>query len=128
MKKTITVECVAQTEAFGSALADALFADFMASGNFGLGNADFAGSGIVTLHRQEGKGSLATALANVGQKCRQEWPICQKHGVLLCFLVPFWVVRRLIKAPVRPLAMLRSAGARGSLYDSLKLFEEDERS
>ena len=111
-----------------TALADALFADFMASGNFGLGNADFAGSGIVTLHRQEGKGSLATALANVGQKCRQEWPICQKHSALLLFLVPFWVVRRLLKAPVRPLSMLRSAGARGSLYDSLKLFEEDERS
>ncbi|MBR2311722.1 MAG: nucleotidyltransferase family protein [Clostridia bacterium] len=111
-----------------TALADALFADFMASGNFGLGNADFAGSGIVTLHRQEGKGSLATALANVKKKCREEWPLCQKHGALLLFLVPFWVVRRLLKAPVRPLSMLRSAGARGSLYDSLKLFEEDERS
>lgn len=110
-----------------TALADALFADFMASGNFGLGNADFAGSGIVTLHRQEGKGSFATALLNVTQKCREEWPLCKKYRVLLLFLVPFWVVRRLLKAPVHPLSMLRSAGARGTLYDSLKLFEEDER-
>ncbi|MBE6604885.1 MAG: hypothetical protein E7639_04180 [Ruminococcaceae bacterium] len=109
------------------AQADALFADFMASGNFGRGNADFAGSGIVTLHRTSGKGALATALTNVSEKCKAAWPICSRHPVLLGVLVPFWIARRLLKAPIRPLSMLQSSAARGKLYDDLKLFEKDER-
>jgi hypothetical protein len=36
-------------------LADALFADFLAGGNFGRGNAAYAGSAVVTLRRREGK-------------------------------------------------------------------------
>ena len=113
-------------EEHDAALADALFADFMASGNFGHGNNDFRGSAIVTLHRQEGKGSLATALSNIKEKCQNEWQITEKHTWLLLFFVPFWILRRLLKAPVRPIAMLRSAGERGKLYDSLGLFEEEQ--
>ena len=109
-----------------AALADALFADFMASGNFGRGNADFAGSGIVTLHREEQRSALGTALSGVAAKCRREWPMCEKHPVLLAFFVPFWVIRRLLRAPVRPVSMLRAAGRRGKLYDQLQLFQNSE--
>ena len=105
-----------------AALADALFADFMASGNFGRGNAAYEGSAIVTLHR-EGKKGLATALDNVREKCRAEWPITKKHPILLLYYVPFWVIRRMLKAPVHPLLMLKSADARGKLYDTLVLFQ-----
>ncbi len=109
-----------------AALADALFADFMASGNFGHGNADFAGSGVVTLHREREEGALSTALASVKEKCKQEWTIAEKHPALLMFFVPFWVLRRMLKAPVRPLSMLRSAGRRGEIYDRLQLFKNSE--
>lgn len=108
------------------ALADSLFADFMASGNFGRANADFAGSGIVTLHRTSGKSALSTALGNICEKCKVAWPCCARHPVLLGIFVPFWTVRRLLKAPVRPLSMLQSAAARGRLYDELQLFEKDK--
>ena len=109
-----------------AALADALFADFMASGNFGHANPDFAGSGVVTLHREDGKNALLTALESVRKKCQEEWQITAKYPVLLVLFVPFWVVRRMLRAPVRPLSMLRSAGQRGKLYDQLRLFENKE--
>lgn len=108
-----------------TALADALFADFMESGNFGRANENFAGSAIVTLHRETGKGTLKTALKNVKEKCKATWPVAARHPALLILFVPFWILRRILKAPVRPLAMLRSAGERGKLYDQLKLFERD---
>ena len=110
-----------------AALADALFEDILKAGNFGRGNADYRGSAIVTLHR-EGRGALATALLNVCEKCRAEWPVTQKHPALLLYYVPFWVMRRMIKAPVHPFSMLRSADTRGKLYDRLSLFESKQSS
>ncbi len=107
-------------------LADALFADFMASGNFGRGSTAYAGSAIVTLHREKGKGSLVTAFHNLCEKCYEEWEISRKHKLLLVLFLPLWVVRRMLRAPVKPLSMLRAAGARGKLYDALCLFEESE--
>ena len=108
------------------ALADELFADFLASGNFGNGNLLFVGSATVTLNRQRGKGALATAIASVSEKCKREWPVTAKNPFLLLFFVPFWVIRRVLKSPTRPLSMLRSAKKRGELYDKLKLFEKEE--
>ncbi|MBQ3063781.1 MAG: nucleotidyltransferase family protein [Clostridia bacterium] len=112
-------------DACDSALADALFADILAAGNFGRANANFAGSAIVTLHGKREKSSLATALAGVKEKCLAEWQIAEKHRALLIFLVPFWIVRRMLRAPVKPLSMLRSASARAALYDKLSLFKKD---
>lgn len=109
------------------ALADALFTDFLASGNFGNGNLDFVGSATVTLNREKGKGALATAISSVSGKCKREWPISAKHPSLLLFLVPFWVIRRVLRSPTRPLSMLRSAGKRGKLYDRLELFSTDKK-
>lgn len=108
-----------------AALADTLFADFTASGNFGKGNDAYAGSGVVTLHRESGASALRTALINVSEKCKAEWTVAKKHPVLLLFFVPFWILRRLLSAKgrIRPLKMLGHAGARGKLYDSLALFE-----
>ncbi len=133
--ETVTLACCrhlglpAESSPFAggdAALADALFADFMASGNFGHGNADFAGSGVVTLHREAGKGTLSTALANVKEKCKKEWPIAERYPALLVLFLPFWVLRRMLKAPVRPLSMLRSAGRRGEIYDQLEIFKNSE--
>ncbi len=108
-----------------AALADALFADMMASGNFGRGNADYAGSAIVTLHRDEKRGALGNALQNVATKCKTEWKCAEKHPILLLVLVPFWVVRRILKkGAVRP-QMLAAADKRGKLYDRLKLFKKE---
>ena len=106
-------------------LADALFADMLTAGNFGRANADYAGSAIVTLHGTTGKSGLAAALIRVKEKCETEWPTAKKHRVLLLPLVPYWIVRRILKAPVRPVSMLRSATARAELYDKLKLFEKN---
>lgn len=108
------------------ALADALYADILAAGNFGRANADFAGSAIVTLRRKKGRGALSTALSNVAEKCRAEWQICEKHPLLLAVFVPYWVLRRCLRAPVRPLSMLRSASARGALYDKLAIFSRED--
>ena len=108
-----------------AALADALFADMLAAGNFGRRNEDYAGSAIVTLHGTKGKGGFATALSGVREKCRREWPTCQKHPLLLAFFIPYWILRRLLRAPVKPVSMLRSATARAALYDKLSLFQKD---
>jgi len=106
-------------------LADALFADFMKSGNFGRADEAYAGSGVVTLARDPDKGALGNALANVKAKCRAEWSLTEKHPFTLLFFVPFWVIRRLFSSGrrVRVLRMLRSADERGRLYDSLALFD-----
>ena len=109
------------------ALADALFTDFLASGNFGNGNLDFTGSATVTLNREKGKGALSTAVSSVSGKCKREWPISAKHPSLLLFFVPFWVIRRVLRSPTRPLSMLRSAGKRGKLYDKLELFSSEKK-
>ena len=53
--------------------------------------------------------------------------MAEKHPALLADLVPFWILRRLLSAPVRPLSMLRSAAARGRLYDDLALFARDDQ-
>lgn len=108
-------------------LADALYADFLAGGNFGRGDAAYAGSAVVTLNRHEGKGAFATALCNVKEKCRTRWPITKKCPPLLLFFIPFWVICRMLRGDrgVSPAAMLRSAGARGRLYDQLHLFEKE---
>ncbi len=102
-------------------VADALFADILDGGNFGRANADYAGSAIVTLQGGD-KGGLATALSALRRKCESEWPIAEKHPVLLLYFIPFWVIRRLTRAPVR-LSMLRSAERRNRLYNKLALFE-----
>lgn len=107
-------------------LSDALFADFMASGNFGSGNAAYAGSGVVTLRRTPGKGALATAISGVAQKCKEKWRITQKCPPLLAIFVPLWVLGRILKSPVRPLSMLRSAKKRAEIYDALQLFVEEK--
>ena len=107
------------------ALADALFADMMSSGNFGRGSADYAGSAIVTLHRDEKRGALGNALQNIADKCKREWSAAERHPVLLLFLVPFWTLRRILKkGGVRP-QMLAAADKRGKLYDRLKLFKKE---
>ncbi len=106
-------------------LADALFADILSAGNFGRANADFAGSAIVTLHGKGGKSGLLTALAGVRQKCLEEWSRAGAHRVLLPLLMLFWIVRRILRAPVKPLRMLRSATARAALYDKLALFSRE---
>lgn len=108
-----------------AAQADALFADFMASGNFGRGNTAYAGSAIVTLAPTKKRPALFAALTRVAEKCRAAWPITVRHPALLVPLVPFWILKRMLKAPVRPAAMLRSAAARAALYDSLNLFEKE---
>ncbi len=114
------------TEWSDDATADALMEDFIAGGNFGQGNADFAGSGIVTKERKAGKSALSTALAAVADKCRAAFPVTRKHPALLSVFVPYWILRRLLRSlssrPVRPVSMLKSAGRRGKLYDSLSLF------
>ncbi len=108
-------------------VADALIEDFLIGGNFGQGAEEFAGSAIITKERAGGGNALSLALRNVAAKCREAWPISQKHGILLVFLVPFWVIRRIVRPRdgrrVRPMRMLRSAARRGKLYDSLGLFE-----
>ena len=109
-----------------AALAEALAADILAAGNFGRGSKEFSGSAIVTLHR-EGKGGFKTALHNVCEKCRAEWPSAQKHPALLIYLVPFWVIRRMLRSPVHPFSMLRSADKRGKLYDQLALFQTNAK-
>jgi len=110
-----------------AALADRLYADFLASGNFGRGNDAYAGSAVVTLRRREGKSALSTALLNVKEKCNARWPQTEKHPVLLVFFVPFWVLCRLFRGDrgVSPVQMLRSAGKRGELYDALHLFDAE---
>ena len=120
----LPAECICFTGG-DTALADALFADIMASGNFGRGNADYRGSAIVTLHRDEKRSALGNALQNVAAKCKAEWKCAERHPVLLLFLVPFWVVRRILKkGAVRP-QMLAAANKRGKLYDSLQLFKKE---
>lgn len=120
----LPAECICFTGG-DTALADALFADIMASGNFGRGNADYAGSAIVTLHRDEKRSALGNALQNIATKCKAEWKCAERHPVLLLFLVPFWVVRRILKkGAVRP-QMLAAANKRGKLYDSLQLFKKE---
>ncbi len=113
-------------EAAESELADALFADFLESGNFGAGS-DYAGSGVVTLHRKGEHGAFVTALSGVADKCREKHPAAVKHPVLLLFLVPAWILCRLFSGGrrVRPFAMLKSAGERGRVYDRLALFKEE---
>ena len=112
-------------EGANETLADALFADMMASGNFGRGSIDYAGSAIVTLHRDEKRGALGNALKNVADKCKKEWSAAERHPVLLLVLVPFWIVRRTLKkGGVRP-QMLANADKRGRLYDSLQLFKKE---
>ncbi len=111
-------------------LADGLFADFMAGGNFGQADAAYAGSAVVTLHREKGGNAFTVALSNVAEKCREAWPICRKCPPLLLFFLPFWVIRRMLcskKGGVNPAAMLHSAGKRGRLYDALALFETTEK-
>lgn len=108
-------------------LADRLYADFLAGGNFGKGSEAYAGSAVVTLHRKEGRGPLATALLNVKEKCNVRWPLTKKCPPLLLFFVPFWVICRLFRGDrgVSPVRMLHSAGQRGKLYDALHLFDAE---
>ena len=108
-----------------ASLADALFADMLKAGNFGHAHTDFAGSAIITLHGKGDKSGLAAALTGVRTKCEKEWPTAKKHRFLLVPLVPYWILRRILRSPVRPLSMLRSASARTALYDKLSLFKKD---
>lgn len=107
--------------------ADMLFADFLKGANFGRGEQakDYAGSGMAHKNRRRGEPVLLAALRGVAEMCRLEWPASKKCGLLLIFLVPFWILRRLLdrsKPRVRPVRMLRSAATRAEFYDSLALF------
>lgn len=109
--------------------ADALFADFLTAANFGSGEAEYAGSGMAHKGRKRGERVLFSALRGVADMCRREWPVSKKCGVLLVFLVPFWILRRLFdrsKPRVRPVRMLRSAKKRAAFYDTLGFFEPQE--
>lgn len=108
------------------AVADALFADFMAAGNFGMAGSAYAGSAIVTKERKKGEGAFLSALRGVAGHCRGEWPVSARHPSLLLFLVPFWILRRLLskkRRRVKPFSMLKSTAARSRLYDTLGIFD-----
>ena len=112
------------------ATVETLFADFLTGANFGRGKAvDYTGSGMAHKGRRRGEPVFFAALRGVADMCRREWPASQKCGVLLCFLVPFWIIRRLLdrKQPrVHPFRMLRSAGKRAAFYDTLAFFEPEK--
>ena len=109
---------------------ETLFSDFLTSANFGRGeDKGYTGSGMAHKGRRRGEPVFFAALRGVAEMCRREWPASQKCGVLLCFLVPFWIIRRLLdrKQPrVHPFKMLRSAGKRAGFYDTLAFFEPEK--
>jgi hypothetical protein len=107
-----------------------LFADFLTGANFGRGEQakDYAGSGMAHKGRRRGENVLLAALRGVAEMCRLEWPASRKFPPLLLFLVPFWILRRLLdrsKPHVRPVRMLRSAATRAAFYDTLAIFSPD---
>ncbi len=121
--------CVPWASEAKAQIADALFADFLAAANFGCGEAEYAGSGMAHKGRRRGEHVLLSALRGVADMCRREWPASRKCGILLVFLVPFWILRRLFdrsKPRVRPVKMLRSAKKRAAFYDTLGFFEPQE--
>ena len=110
--------------------ADLLFADFLTGANFGRGEdaKAYAGSGMAHKGRKRGEPVLLAALRGVAEMCRLEWPASKKCGLLLVFLVPFWILRRVLdrsKPRVRPVRMLRSAATRAEFYDTLCIFSPD---
>jgi hypothetical protein len=102
-------------------MADALFADFLQSGNFGKGDKDYEGSALLTLNG-DGKHPVKAALSGLAEKCKQKWPLSRKVPLLLSVLIPYFVLHRLItRGTVRP-TMLKSAAKRATLYHDLELF------
>lgn len=113
-------------DACDEALCEALFADFLKGANFGAGaRLEYAGSGMAHKGRRRFEPVLFSAVRGVCDMCRLEWPAAKKCSLLLLFLVPFWVIRRLLdrtKPRVRPLRMLHAAGKRATVHDALALF------
>ena len=106
-------------------IADALFFDFLQSGNFGKGNKDYEGSALLTLNGN-GKHPVKAALGGLAEKCKQKWPLSRKVPPLLLILIPYFVLRRFItRGTVRP-TMLRSAARRAKLYHDLELFNANK--
>ena len=49
-----------------------------------------------------------------------------KHHILLPLLIPVWIFLRILRAPIRPFGMLRSAKARAALYRDLLITEQEK--
>ena len=105
--------------------ADALLADILRTGNFGRKENRYG----QRLFTDANSGSRFTSFLKVGtQACRDHWPACEKHPILLpvapiVLLTRYRKHRKEGKRPAfRPHEVYRSAKDRQALYTRLRPF------
>lgn len=108
------------------ALADRLLEDILRTGNFGRKENRYG----QRLFTDAGSGSRLTSFIKVGtQACRDHWPACEKHPILLpvapvYLLVRYRKHRKQGRRPAfRPGKVYKTAKDRQALYAALKPFQ-----